>query len=98
MRISESMPEKGDVFEGKINDLSQYNVEGFRCRDIWFFKSELPRLQGGASWKGVEGDCIPLTPAPHSSPSTGRGILRERFHKYFSISNDFIKNQKRTSP
>jgi hypothetical protein len=23
-----------------------------------------------------EGDCIPPTPAPHSSPSTGRGILR----------------------
>jgi hypothetical protein len=29
-----------------------------------------------------EGDCIPLTPAPHSSPSTGRGILREDFKKY----------------
>jgi len=26
-----------------------------------------------------EGDCIPLTPTPHSSPSTGRGILREDF-------------------
>ena len=26
-----------------------------------------------------EGDCIPLTPAPHSSPSTGRDILREDF-------------------
>ena len=26
--------------------------------------------------KGKEGDCIPLAPAAHSSPSTGRGILR----------------------
>jgi len=27
-----------------------------------------------------EGNCIPLTPAPHSSPPTGRGFLRE-FYK-----------------
>jgi hypothetical protein len=43
--------------------------------------SEAPRPQGGASKKPVEGDCIPLAPAPHSSPSTGRGILRGGIHK-----------------
>jgi len=38
--------------------------------------SELPRPQGGASKNLNEGVCIHLAPAPHSSPSTGRGILR----------------------
>jgi prepilin-type N-terminal cleavage/methylation domain-containing protein len=37
-----------------------------------------------------EGDCIPLTPTPYSSPSTGRGILQENFIK----RRDFLDNQK----
>ena len=48
MRITEggsvmtgSMPKKGDIFEGKINDLSQWDAEGWKRRDIWFFKHEL---------------------------------------------------------
>jgi hypothetical protein len=55
-------------------------------------QSEAPRPQGGASKKPVEGDCIPLAPAPHSSPSTGRGILRGGIHKsaaiYARVSTD----------
>jgi len=38
-----------------------------------------PAHRAGHLKKLDEGDCIPLTPAPHSSPSTGRGILREDF-------------------
>ena len=37
------MPKKGDIFEGKINDLSQYDAAKWRRRDIWFFKRELNR-------------------------------------------------------
>jgi hypothetical protein len=36
-----------------------------------------PAHRAGHLKKLDEGDCIPLPPAPHSSPSTGRGILRE---------------------
>jgi hypothetical protein len=38
-----------------------------------------PAHRAGHLKKLDEGDCIPLPPAPHSSPSTGRGILREDF-------------------
>jgi hypothetical protein len=40
-----------------------------------------PAHRAGHLKKLDEGDCIPLPPAPHSSPSTGRGILREGFIK-----------------
>jgi hypothetical protein len=40
-----SMPGKGDMFEGKINDLSQWDAEGWKRRDIWFFKHELNSLE-----------------------------------------------------
>lgn len=40
-----SMPKKGDIFEGKINDLSQFDAEGWKRRDIWFFKHELDRRE-----------------------------------------------------
>lgn len=36
-----SMPRSGTVFEGKINDLSQYDSKGWRRRDISFAKNEL---------------------------------------------------------
>ena len=39
--ITGSMPKKGDIFEGKINDLSQWDAEEWKRRDIWFFKHEL---------------------------------------------------------
>jgi len=38
-----SMPRKGDVFQGKINDLSLWDAKGWRRRDIWFFKHEVNR-------------------------------------------------------
>jgi hypothetical protein len=38
-----------------------------------------PAHRAGHLKKLDEEDCIPLPPAPHSSPSTGRGILREGF-------------------
>lgn len=41
--VIERMPKKGDIFEGKINDLCQYDVEGWKRRDISFFKHELTR-------------------------------------------------------
>ncbi len=48
MRITEggsviigSMLKKGDIFEGKINDLSRWDAAGWKRRDIWFFKHEL---------------------------------------------------------
>ena len=40
-----------------------------------------PAHRAGHLKKLDEGDCIPLTPTPHSSPSTGRGILRKDFIK-----------------
>lgn len=39
----ETMPIKGDVFEGKINDLCNYDASGWRRRDIWFYKNEIKR-------------------------------------------------------
>jgi len=44
-------------------------------------KVNYPAHRAGHLKKPDEGDCIPLPPAPHSSPSTGRGILREGFIK-----------------
>src|SRR4030043_1662448 len=44
-------------------------------------KVNYPAHRAGHLKKLNEGDCIPLPPAPHSSPSTGRGILREGFIK-----------------
>jgi phenylacetate-coenzyme A ligase PaaK-like adenylate-forming protein len=38
-----------------------------------------PAHRAGHLKKLEEGDCIPHPPAPHSSPSIGRGILREDF-------------------
>ena len=40
-----------------------------------------PAHRAGHFKKLEKGDCIPFTPTPHSSPSTGRGILRENFIK-----------------
>jgi hypothetical protein len=37
------IPKRGDVFKGKINDLGQHDVDGWRRRDIWFYKSEVNR-------------------------------------------------------
>jgi len=39
----ETMPKKGDVFVGKINDLSQFDAAGWKRRDIWFYKNEINR-------------------------------------------------------
>jgi hypothetical protein len=39
--MTESMPQRGDIFEGKINDLSQWDTEGWKRRDISFFKHDL---------------------------------------------------------
>ena len=39
-------------------------------------KVNYPAHRAGHLKKLEEGDCIPLTPAPHSSPFTERGILR----------------------
>lgn len=40
-------------------------------------ESELRRPQGGVSGRQEDDICIPLTPAPHSSPSTKRRMPRE---------------------
>jgi sulfur-carrier protein len=45
-----------------------------------------PGHRAGHLKKLDEGDCIPLPSAPHSSPSTGRGILREGFIKNMKIT------------
>jgi hypothetical protein len=42
---SEAMPRRGDVFKGKVNDLSLWDASGWRKRDISFFKHELTRGQ-----------------------------------------------------
>jgi len=47
----------------------------------YFNQVNYPAHRAGHLKKRDEGNCIPLTPAPHSSPSTGRGILREGFIK-----------------
>jgi hypothetical protein len=39
----ETMPKKGDVFEGTINDLSLFDASGWRRRDIAFYKNEINR-------------------------------------------------------
>lgn len=38
---SGTMPRKGDVFQGKIYDLSRWDGEGWKLRDIRYFKHEL---------------------------------------------------------
>ena len=45
--------------------------------------SELAADRTGHLKKLEEGDCIPHTPAPHSSPSTERGIQVLSFHKNY---------------
>jgi len=40
-----SMPRKGDVFVGKINDLSLRDADGWRRRDITFYKHEIRRRE-----------------------------------------------------
>ena len=40
----------------------------------------------------MEGDCSPLSPAPHSSPSTGRGIQRD-MHKQPDLPHNEIAPQ-----
>ena len=46
-KLTESMPKKGDVFEGKVNDLKlkKNDADGWKRRDIWFFKNELNRQE-----------------------------------------------------
>ncbi len=42
------MPRKGDIFKGKITDLSNWDKRGkrgWRRRDIWFFKYEINRRE-----------------------------------------------------
>jgi len=34
----QGMPNKGDIYKGKVNDLCLYDVTGWRRRDIWFYK------------------------------------------------------------
>jgi hypothetical protein len=46
-----------------------------------FLSVNYPIHRAGHLKKLAEGDCIPHTSAPHSAPSTGRGILREEFIK-----------------
>ena len=45
--ITGSMPRKGDIFEGRINDLrlKKDDADGWKRRDIWFFKHELNRRE-----------------------------------------------------
>jgi hypothetical protein len=45
--LSGSMPRKGDVFQGRIYDLSQWQ-EGWKRRDIRYFKHELNRKESFA--------------------------------------------------
>jgi len=41
----ESMPEEWDIFKGRVNDLSLDDAQGWRRRDIWFFKHEVNRKE-----------------------------------------------------
>lgn len=43
--ITESMPEEGDIFKGKVYDLKQDDAQGWRRRDIWFYKHEVNRKE-----------------------------------------------------
>jgi hypothetical protein len=43
--VAGPIPKKGDIFEGKINDLSLWDAKGWKRRDIWFFKHELNRRE-----------------------------------------------------
>jgi hypothetical protein len=36
-----SMPKEGDTFKGRVNDLCLDDAQGWRRRDIWFFKHEI---------------------------------------------------------
>jgi hypothetical protein len=42
---TETMPKRGDVFKGKVNDLCMSDASGWRRRDIWFFRKEIGRGQ-----------------------------------------------------
>ena len=41
MTLHGNMPNKGDLFKGEIQDLSNSDSAKWRRRDIWFYKSEL---------------------------------------------------------
>jgi len=60
-------------------------------------KVNYPAHRAGHFKKLEEGDCIPLTPTPHSSPSTGRGILRENFIKNPVCSSFIMIAERPTS-
>jgi hypothetical protein len=59
--------------------LRRNDTDGFRIE--FDMKVNYPAHRAGHLKKLYEGDCIPLALAPHSAPSTGRGILREDFIK-----------------
>ena len=46
-----------------------------------YFFSETPRGKPQRIFNNKEGDCIPLTPAPHSSPPLMAGYSAGKFHK-----------------
>jgi len=45
--VTGPMPKKGDIFEGKVNDLrlKKDDTDGWKRRDIWFFKHETNRRE-----------------------------------------------------
>jgi len=49
--------------------------------------SETPRGKPRGIFNSKEGDCIPLTPAPHSSPPLMAGYSAGKFHKSFIWQN-----------
>ena len=51
-----------------------FNITGFSM-------SETPRGKPRGIFNSKEGDCIPLTPAPHSSPPLMAGYSAGKFHK-----------------
>ena len=41
LNYTKRMPDKGDIFKGKVVDLCQHDTQGFRRRDIWFYKHDV---------------------------------------------------------
>lgn len=64
----------------------RYKINGDSSRFIFRGEVNYPADGVGHLKERDEGDCSPLSPAPYSSPPTGRGILRENFiNREFSL-------------
>jgi hypothetical protein len=64
----------------------RYKINGDSSRFIFRGEVNCPADGVGHLKEREDADCSPLSPAPYSSPPTGRGILRENFiNRAFSL-------------